>query len=329
MTRWFDVAMGSELSKRCQKVAKRKVQLVEESVKALITNVFSGKCDIDSCWEKAGEAKIDGDVATALGIINSLPGHAVMGVEIQFVSLFLKMVQSYAALRKQWDGIKDKAGKQISADLVGKVLAVRNDAKICRDFTRGQSFGIASLFAPATDLLQKLASGKLNVAWDIRGLPDALDRVDALPAAVVKEWSGDAAELADLVSSWTITDWDIHKDVILDEAHSELVKRMLTNVNYGRCGKGASLLHQWKTWLRSINLDGCGIAVGPEEFGHIDRVVKCATDYCEMNLALHKVINAIPQTRNINLRKNAAAKFIEDGSGGGGGGGDWTGLNGG
>eukprot|EP00959_Pyramimonas_sp_CCMP1952_P339712 7114548-Pyramimonas_sp.AAC.1 len=143
-------------------------------------------------------ARIEGDVATAVGIVNSLPGHAVMGVEIQFASHYLKMMQSYSRLVTCWKAAVDAKGRQISSEMVTLVQCLRNDAKVCKDFTRSQSFGPSALFQYSADIAVRLANSRINIAWDLSELPATFAAAEALAGEIVSEWAKNASELVNL-----------------------------------------------------------------------------------------------------------------------------------
>jgi hypothetical protein len=61
--------------------------------------------------------------------------------------------------------------------------------------------------------------------------------------------------------------------------------------------------------MKSLNADGCGVAIGPETSKAWQTVVQSSTVFCETTYALHKLTVALPAVRNIAMRKRAAKEF--------------------
>ena len=118
-----------------------------------------------------------------------------------------------------------------------------------------------------------------------------------------------ASELAELLTSWTITTWEAKCDDILDDENQELVKSMLENTDFTRCGRGAVVLNDWRVLLRTLHGDGCGGVYTSEENKFWQTAVRTASAYCEMTAALHEILTVIPATDNRNHRKAAARSF--------------------
>ena len=106
--------------------------------------------------------------------------------------------------------------------------------------------------------------------------------------------------------------WVPVKDNILALEHTALVKDMLANENYSRCGKGAGLLNEWRLLLKSLNGAGAGHMVPVDKLHSWRTSVNSASDYVEMTHALHAVLVVLPQEHNLNRRKAAANNFITE-----------------
>ena len=125
----------------------------------------------------------------------------------------------------------------------------------------------------------------------------------------ITEWVASASELAELLTSWTINTWEAKCDDILDDENQELVKSMLENTDFTRCGRGAAVLNDWRVLLRTLHGDGCGGVYTSEDCKSWQTAVRNASAYCEMTAALHEILNVIPAIANRNHRKAAARSF--------------------
>ena len=127
---------------------------------------------------------------------------------------------------------------------------------------------------------------------------DTIKAVQELASGIIAEWVASASELAELVISWTINTWEAKCDDILDDENQELVKSMLENTDFTRCGRGATVLNDWRVLLRTIHGDGCGGVYTSEECKCWQTAVRNASAYCEMTAALHEILNIIPAIVN-------------------------------
>ena len=142
--------------------------------------------------------------------------------------------------------------------------------------------------------------------------PKAKETIQAVQENVnyfIAEWVASASELAELLISWTINTWEAKCDGILDDANQELVKSMLENADFTRCGRGAAVLNDWRVLLRTLHGDGCGGVYTSEDYKFWQTAVRNASAYCEMTAALHEILNVIPAIANRNHRKAAARSF--------------------
>eukprot|EP00959_Pyramimonas_sp_CCMP1952_P169066 3531745-Pyramimonas_sp.AAC.1 len=189
--------------------------------------------------------KLDGDLPTAMGVLNSMPGQRILITELQALNLYGDMMKAYAEFRLHWDSIEEKKDKKVSPDMVKRVSHVRSEVKIFSDFMGSDAFKQKSqqLFhkRPAS-VDQMLKAASLGVEFDLSGVPQVFDHISAFIKTVVTGWVSDCNQLADLITKWSVTGWELKKDRILEPENKSLVERMLDNGDFGRCGKGVAML---------------------------------------------------------------------------------------
>lgn len=130
-----------------------------------------------------------------------------------------------------------------------------------------------------------------------------------LPEGVGANDTKDADELSDLIRSWSVPGWEPFKDTLLE---TEWAEKLRANPDYSRCGSGAVLLGRWRSWIKSLNMDSCGVVVDVARLKAWEVAVRSSSETCEFSYLLNKILHDIPAIKNNNLRKAAAKKALDE-----------------
>ena len=206
--------------------------------------------------------KIEGDVTETLNVLRSLPGQTKIYFEIQFVMHFGKMAKIFAVMMK-WYNERSKRGDRQLKDQVRKFFtALRADLKVFETFYNSKIVGQNFIFED--DVKSKLHHvASLGVKLDMSHIPATLRGIRTFIDNLVTEWSKDASDVARLINSWIVPGWELQKDQLLE--NEDLVKQMVDNPNYGRCGKACALLKEWRSCAKAINADGNGLCFSVQD----------------------------------------------------------------
>ena len=305
----------SDRALAAHKVCKAGTAPLEAAAKDTVKNVFDGAFSLAGGTDTLKRLQTfdlsSFDIPGKLAALRSLPNHEALCYELQFVYLGGHMLKAYADMRLWWTSSKQKSERKITKDPVSAVSDLRSRAKAFGELWALPQVGAGGLFQPPNvkDQLNNSAKATLGVLMDASKVNETIKAVQELASGIIAEWVASASELAELVISWTINTWEATCDDMLDDENQELVKSMLENTDFTRCGRGATVLNDWRVLLRTIHGDGCGGVYTSEECKCWQTAVRNASAYCEMTAALHEILNIIPAIVNRNHRKAAARSF--------------------
>ena len=311
---WAAIA-ASDRALAARKVCKTGVAPLEAAAKDTVNNVYDGAFSLAGGKDTLKRLQTfdlsSFDIPGKLAALRSLPNHEALCYELQFVYLGGLMLKAYADIPLWWTGSKLKSERKITKYIVSAVGDLRSQTKAFEELWALPQVGAGGLFQPLNvkDQLNSTEKATLGVLMDTSKVKQTIELVHVMVNLPIKEWVASASELAELLTSWTITTWEAKCDDILDDENQELVKSMLENTDFTRCGRGAAVLNDWRVLLRTLHGDGCGGVYTSEENKFWQTAVRNASAYCEMTAALHDILTVIPATANRNHRKAAARSF--------------------
>lgn len=216
------------------------------------------------------EAALDTDELQKLICGASDVGDTGLKEQLMFLRGALQLGSATARTSIRLVGANHREDSCLSNDMVPFLLKVRGELKLMR-----QRRALMTQ-ENALKLFDKGHYTNMHIVTALDGLVSAevwSQRLEGEASRLLEtlydQYESDCEALADNVLKWCPSGWHLYADSLLEQG--EIVKALLTNVNYTKIGPGVDILKKMRKAAKDVASDGNGHAIT------IETAKKCST----------------------------------------------------
>ena len=311
----FKAFLMGDVGQLCQKKCRASVQPAMDEVVVVCRDMLKGSTDLEGIdsdselMEKFATFKWKQDLPKAIGLLNSLPNHQTMALEIQFVAHFSALARSYAVVALDLAKNTTRPLRKVSEVRVSELSVMRQKRSDMRNFWSSISSMDTKLFVENVEPGGQVSLGGCFAV----GNPNiACETVVKIETSIVEGWKLDMLDLCRLIDSYIVSGWSFVSAKLLQPENLKLLQAILANEKLEKTGKGAALIAQWKRWLQQLEKDGCGSVWDVESVSKWTTVRKEAVAFVEFSAAAKHVVEILPAIKNKPQRVKSAKHFLEE-----------------
>lgn len=251
------------------------------------------------------EAALDTDEMQKLMCGASDVGETGLKEQLMFLLGALQLGSATARTAIRLVGANHREDSCLSNDMVPFLLKVRGELKLMRQrralMTQDN----------ALKLFDKGHYTSMHIVTDLDGLVNAevwIHRLEGEASRLLEnlydQCESDCGALADNVLKWCPSGWHLYADSLLDQG--EIVKALLTNVNYTKIGPGVDILKKMRKAAKDVASDGNGHAITTIETAKKSQhAIEHGSLTVAMTYAAFQVTTGIPKIGNATARIQA------------------------